>query len=316
MDIRKPENLNEVKQLFSRRRPSLEPDVFTQERFEEFRKRTISSSESDIMQKMVPVLEGEGLIPNKREGMFCNLLSMTNKLTPTPIPDFWDGVRPESVMWQVKEALGSRIIPTKNREVPIVPNFYLEVKRPMAQGTVAAKQVLHDGAYGTRAMHYLHNYGLSEPIYDNKAYTFSATFQDDTFKLYAHHVTPPSPDSPDGLPQYWMTYIKTYTITDYEGFIEGALAFRNLRDKALHDREEAIAAANARSQDASVAGRALMMDAIEAADAAARTGARAKAISPAATERITKYVKEIAVKKSSLVIVATLEHPSASGCQW
>lgn len=294
MGVRKPENLDEVKQLLPRRRPSLEPDVFTPECFEEFRDRSISSSEPDVTQKIIPALEGGGLIPNKREGMFCNMLSMTNKLTTTPIPDFWDGVRSESVTWQVKEALGSRIIPTKDREVPIVPNFYLEAKRPSAQGAIAARQVLYDGAYGTRAMHYLHNYGRSEePIYDDKAYTFSATFHDDVLRLYAHHVTPPSPDFSDGLPQYWMTHIKSYVITDYEGFIEGALAFRNLRDKALHDRVEAIATANARSKDSSVAGRALMMDAIEAADIAASTKAKAKVISPASTELIKEYVMEI-----------------------
>ncbi|RYP90102.1 hypothetical protein DL770_003794 [Monosporascus sp. CRB-9-2] len=62
-------------------------------------------------------------------------------------------------------------------------------------------------------MHHLRNFGLSEPAYDNKAYTFSATYQDGTLTLFAHHVTAPHPDSPRGFPGYWMTIIGGYDLS-------------------------------------------------------------------------------------------------------
>lgn len=105
-------------------------------------------------------------------------------------------------------------------------------------------------------VHYLHGYGSSEPVYDNKAYAFSATYQDGLLKFFAHHVTPPCTCSPGGLPEYWATEIEAYWLLSHRtGLFNGVSAFQNMREKALHDRVEAVKAANSRSRDLGVAKR-------------------------------------------------------------
>lgn len=99
-------------------------------------------------------------------------------------------------------------------------------------------------------MHYLHNYRLEELRYDNKAYAFSATYHGTVLSLFAHHLTSPCPGSPDGRPEYWTTYIAQYPFhIDLDTFARGISAFRNLRDKALNDRIEAVNTVNAISMD-------------------------------------------------------------------
>ncbi|KAK7757164.1 hypothetical protein SLS62_000713 [Diatrype stigma] len=174
---------------------------------------------------------------------------MTEELTTLPAPDSWDGVESKTVDVAVRKALAKFILPTKdsNDRRPIVPNFFLEIKSPGGDAVVAGRQVLNNGAYGARAIHYLQQYGSREPVYDNKAHVFSATYQNGLLSLFAHHVTPPCRYSPNGHPEIWMTEIDTYALRAHKtGFANGVAAFRNLRDKALQERIEIVQGANAR----------------------------------------------------------------------
>jgi hypothetical protein len=59
----------------------------------------------------------------------------------------------------VRDALSRHIIPLTQDDLPIVPNFFLEVKGPDGSVAVARRQACYDGALGARGMHELQAYG-------------------------------------------------------------------------------------------------------------------------------------------------------------
>jgi hypothetical protein len=105
---------------------------------------------------------------------------------------------------------------------------------------------MYDGAVGARAMHKLQNYGADELVYDNKAYSFSSTYQDGQLKLYSTHLT--APTVPGGNPEYHMSQLKAYALTsDKDTFVRGATAYRDNRDLAMTYRDSFIEQANERA---------------------------------------------------------------------
>ncbi|KAK2590481.1 hypothetical protein QQS21_011841 [Conoideocrella luteorostrata] len=117
-------------------------------------------------------------------------------------------------------------LPQDKRMAPIV---FVEVKDPDGSAAVANRQARYDGAAGSCAMHSLQNYGQDKPQYDGRPYTFSATYQNDSLKLYAHHLTAPTTDG--GQPEYHMTQLTAHAMTnDRETYIQGATAFRKFQD--------------------------------------------------------------------------------------
>lgn len=139
------------------------------------------------------------------------------------------------------------IIPTKNADVPVAPNFLLEVKALKGGADVALRQALHDGAIGARAMHALQNYGEEHPGFDGNSYSYSSIYHAaGTLQLYTHHVT--APTAPGGRPEYHMTKLRGFDMTDsLETFVQGATAFRNARDLAQRHRNRFIQAADTRA---------------------------------------------------------------------
>lgn len=245
--IEEPENMEEIRQHLRKRRPSLE---LADMHFPGFKKGSnTNSSEAKALHHLITFLTGTHYDFNYELGTpFTNMRSMTNGKTTLPAPDLWDGVMTGTLDEIVRGTLEQGIVPTKRGlDTPILPNFFLEVKRSEAASVVAKRQALLDGAYGARAMHLLHNFGLREPVYDRKACAFSATYQHGVLQLFAHYIAP-HPSS--GLPEYWMMGISIYQLQFGRAqWLEAVAAFRNLRDMARDYRVRAVEAANARSQD-------------------------------------------------------------------
>lgn len=133
-----------------------------------------------------------------------------------------------------------------------MPNFFLEAKAPKGGTDIAKRQVTHDLAVGARTMHSLQNYSEDTPVYDDNAYAYSGTYHagTSTLQLYSTHIT--APIAPRGRPEYYMTQLDSYRMTGkLKNFVEGARAFRNLRDLAGKHRNNFITTANANptSQD-------------------------------------------------------------------
>lgn len=92
-------------------------------------------------------------------------------------------------------------------------------------------------------MHSLLSYGQGEPVYNDNASTITSTYHDGTLKMYTSHVVPPP--SAGGRPEYHMHQLKGWSMTgDLETFRQGAGAYRNAKDWAEQQRDEAIVRAN------------------------------------------------------------------------
>jgi hypothetical protein len=244
----KPSNLHEIRQILAQLRPSLSPSRFSEGAFEEFQQGNEDViDEGEVMSTILPEIHGKRPdILNKKNLLFTRLKSITNGITVDTQPDFYDGASLDSLDKQVQKDLRQYIIPTKHRTAPVVPNFFLEAKAPKGGADVAKRQACHDGAIGARAIHELQSYAAGKPVYDNNAYTITATYHNGNLNSYVTHVTP---SGPGGSPEYHMTQVGSLSLThSRERYLEGATYLRNARELAKEWRDQFILAANERAR--------------------------------------------------------------------
>lgn len=231
----------------------LEPTAFlvSEAAHSEFLKKIEAISKRKLLEGIIPLIACSKGIPNilyECSIRFANIISITGNTTAKPCPDFFDGAHSQSPNKIVRDDLDHIIRPSKAINVPTAPNFFLEAD--IRNTKVTQRQVVLDGAYGARLMHVLQNYRTGKPpVYDNKAYTFTASLIMDikcvNVKLYAHHVQ--APGQPRGRPHYYATLLKEYFLFDRESYSNCITALSNIREVAGKYRERFIADANERA---------------------------------------------------------------------
>jgi hypothetical protein len=156
-------------------------------------------------------------------------------------PDFYDGTELEKIYPEIRDSLGTMIIPSSLQHARSLPNFFTEAKGPDGSAAVAKRQACYDGALGARAMTSIRQF--RQPLLRNhNAVTITSTFHDSTLKLYTTHIT--DLESKDG-PKYYMSQLRSFAMTDTaKTFREGASVLRNARDWAIEQRERVITTAN------------------------------------------------------------------------
>lgn len=228
-------NATEMQSELAHERASLSPSQFSDSDFEESRRKNEDPAlESEVITSVLPILCGNSSIHNQQNVLFTELEPITNSGAIQPKPDFFDGACLGDLDQNIRnnEGILSAAIPTKHPNVPVVPNFFLEVQGPDGNASVAQRQACYDGAYGTRAIHALQNYKETDPIYDGNAYTYSSTYYagTGTLQLYAHHVTAPA--TVNERPQYHMTQIDGWQMTgNINSFRRGATVFETLETR-------------------------------------------------------------------------------------
>jgi hypothetical protein len=151
-----PNNEDELEASLARSRPSLSPSRFTNEDFRRFKRDNARVYEGSVMGTVFPTIRGQHTeIPHELDAPFAALASITKEVITTAQPDFYDGTNPGNIDKQVRDELGSFIIPTIHARAPAVPNFFLEAKPPNGNVDVAKRQATLNGALGARAMHKL-----------------------------------------------------------------------------------------------------------------------------------------------------------------
>ena len=243
-----PGNWDEINQRLLQPRSSLSPSRFTNEDFKAFQRADAhASKEKQVTTSVMPMIEGNiedakcvsGGIP------FTNLDPLTDGTLVPGNPDIYYGARPEQLDRRVRDALRGHIIPSTQDDLPIVPNFFIAVKGPDGSAAVAKRQACYDGALGARSMLSLQSYGQGNLVYDNNAYTFTSTYHDGTLKIYTSHPL----QQTDGVSrsEYCMNQFNTWGMTgNVETFRQGATYYRNAREMAKEQRDEAIRQANER----------------------------------------------------------------------
>ena len=241
-----PDNLQEIQERMLRYRASLSPSRFPDTKFKEFKRMDArAKKEAQVTSYVVPLIEGEITDGNCRSGQirFTNLAPLTDGKLAAGNPDLFYGSPPGQLNRMVRGELSSQIMPSTQEELPTTPNFFLAAKGPDGTNRVAQLQALYDGALGARGMHSLQSYGQDQPTYDNKAYTISSSYNGGSLKLYTTHTS--APRAPEGHPEYYTTQVQGFAMTGSPDTCRrGAAAFRNLRDWAKEQREEAIRRAN------------------------------------------------------------------------
>lgn len=244
----KPDNWENINQRLSQPRPSLSPSKFSEKAFERFVKADADAAkEKQVTTSVIPSIEGDirdakcvsGEIP------FTNLDPLTDGTLVPGNPDIYYGARPEQLNRRVRDKLSGHIIPSTQDDLPVAPNFFFTVKGPDGSAVVAKRQACYDGALGARGMDSLRSYGQESPSHDINAYTITSTYHDGTLKMYTSHPTQPT--SPGSRPEYHMHQLNTWGMTgNIETFRQGATYYRNGRDWAKEQRDEAIRRANER----------------------------------------------------------------------
>lgn len=248
----KPNNWEEIKQRLIQPRSSLSSSKFSEEAHEKFiRADAHAFKEKQVTTSVIPIIEGEirdakcvsGGIP------FTNLDHLTDGTLVPGNPDLYYGARPEQLGRRVRDELSGHIIPSTQDDLPIAPNFLLAVKGPDGSLAVAGRQASYDGVLGARAIYSLQSYGEDEPVYDNNAYTITSIYHGGTLKMYTSHPIQPT-NSLENRPEYFMHQLNAWSMTgNTESFRQGATAYRNARDWANEQRDNAIKRANERIRD-------------------------------------------------------------------
>ena len=164
-------------------------------------------------------------------------------------PDLYYGARPEQLDLQVREKLRPYIIPSTQEDLPMAPNFFLEVRGPHGTYAVAPRPSCYAGALGARAMHKLQSYGEPEAGCSNDAYTITSIYEGGSgfLKLYTTHPT--RSENPRCSTEYNLTQIIAFAMTGtLDSFRDGITAFRNARDLMKEVRDGFISAANEKAR--------------------------------------------------------------------
>jgi hypothetical protein len=244
----KPNNYGVFNQILTQPRPSLSPSIFNDEEFEKLVQADADASkEKQVSESVIPIIEGKGRGRDAkcRSGgiPFTNLDPLTDGTLKPGNPDVYYGARPEQLTRKVRDELGGRIVPLTQHDLPIPPNFFLAAKGPDGSAAVAKRQACYDGALGARGMQSLQSYGQDEPVYDNNAYTITSIYHNGQLQMYTSHVAPPR--SPRGQPEYHMTQLRSFALTDTrDTCVAGLQAYRNGREWTEKQRNEAIMQAN------------------------------------------------------------------------
>ncbi|KAK4140750.1 uncharacterized protein C8A04DRAFT_14686 [Dichotomopilus funicola] len=205
------------------------------------------------MVEVIPIIVGSADDKKPTETRFFNLHAPPAGHSIKVAPDFFDGAVRDAVEKAVRVNLNHMIIPSKySTRIPMAPNCFFDVTPKEAKFSAAMRKTMLHGALGARAMLALQNYGAEEPVFDGKAYTYTAAYHPEvgTLQIFTHHVTPPT--TPEGEPEYHMTKLGLWQMTDsIEGFLRGVTAFRNVRDLAQRHRDEFIRVANERARQLS-----------------------------------------------------------------
>ena len=242
----KPKNLDEIRQRAKQRRLSLSSSRYTDKEFENFQIITAKSSNEDhVSRNVISVIEGstQETYSSSIKVKFANFQSLFDyPLTPGN-PDLYDGAPPEQLDRRVRERLYDMITPSTLETHGIVPNFFLHIKGPDGTEGVALRQCVYDGALGERGQHQLRSYGTNEPKFDNNAHTITSIYLNSKLSMYTVYTAQTNNSS--SRQEYYTHLIGSWAMDgDIQTFRKGAAAFRNLRDWAKEQRDEAIRLAN------------------------------------------------------------------------
>ena len=125
---------------------------------------------------------------------FTSIEPLTDGRIPAPAPDFCYGASFSQLNMHAIKELNRHIQPSKSKNCPIAPNFFLEVPSYHGDAPYLRRTACYHGVVGARGILSLQCYGEFVYVFDGNAYTLSATMDDTALNIYA--IWPTVPSSP------------------------------------------------------------------------------------------------------------------------
>lgn len=197
-----------------------------------------SRTESEVWSNVYSVIRGDLGQAYQTSNETFTRTKLFAKGMRIPKPDHFDGIEIESDYTALREKLAGLIVPTRGSK--FLPNFFGEIKGGEGDFTPVVRQAAYDGAFGARGMLYTANLlGPRAEEFNNKAYTFSATWSSEQLQLFAHWPT--QPRGPNTTLKYNIYRLEVWNLTRNPDELRVAIrAYRNLREHA-HDVREKLA---------------------------------------------------------------------------
>ena len=246
-DTPEPSNFQELCDMLDKDRASLTSTPVMETVASEFIGASRQArSENSVMESVVPIITG-----SKDKDYFSasniefNNLHLFDKDLSKPKPDKYYGAKPANIDTRVRRDLDKYIVPSKRKELPAAPNFFLEGKSAGGRWDVAERQAIYDGANGARGILHLQNYGGPTLLYDNNAYTISAVYhpRGRAIHFFATHPRPSVEE--DDRTDYHFTLIDQFPMhRNADAFRKAIAAFRNAREWTKEQRDLFITNAN------------------------------------------------------------------------
>ncbi len=203
----------------------------------------------DLSYQAIAVLNGNADIASGEEILLDNLTPLTDDTISPPRPEVYDGSPAAQLDQSVLDQIGSYITPSAKTSAPILPNLFVETEVPRGDSLGIELKACYESAMGARAMYILQRFAEADKNLYGNAHTIAATFIRGMLRLYTTHIS--GIDTTTESPQYHMTLLSEWPIYRSPGdFRQGVGAYRNARDWAKEQRDEAIAAANRKATGA------------------------------------------------------------------
>ena len=204
----------------------------------------------DVVDKIFPLLGGIKNVHFSDKGLtLINLEKLLDHIARVK-PEFYDGADSTYVDKGLLAELSRFVQPLPKTKYPVFPSFFALLKTKGDNATIAEQQARYAEAIGSRAIHKLRSFAEADQgiVYDDSAYTITASLIGGNLNLYAHHLVQPS--APGDSVTYRMTRIDSFLLGhSLSSFRRGVTALQNSREWARNKREEFIAAAIARGQN-------------------------------------------------------------------
>lgn len=241
-----PANLGDIQTRLNRRRPSLDQSCFSDDDYSEILKKdgedkSKSSSQSLVFSTFIGKLD----IPHVQGISLKNLAHLTDGSIHKPRLEFYDGVHPSKLGWELREDFAKFIEPSNNPSVPILPTFLMTVAAPPTGLKYLTRAAWYYGVFAARAIYQLRAHIPSQVLNDKRAYVVTAGYDPDStlLRLYTTHMV--LTDNPATPFQYHTVVCGSWCLeSGAETFRTAISALRNAREWARDQRDDLIRLAN------------------------------------------------------------------------
>ncbi|KAK3337511.1 hypothetical protein B0T19DRAFT_397123 [Cercophora scortea] len=232
-------------------RPSLAPSEFSDGAIEQlFDANANSATQMDIEREFVPAIHGQSRVPRSGNVSWTNMRSLTEGQTVAPQPDLYYGSRVSDIDKSVRDSIGDLIIPSTTPNAPASPFFVTEHTGRGGSLEVVKRQLAHSLAGVARselALDHFAGNGNPTYVYDGNALVHGWTYTclPGHLTQYVMTVVSPPEHGSSSQPEYHLTHLKTYHITESkEQFRLGLSALRYSRDDAYAKHKARLDRAN------------------------------------------------------------------------